>query len=271
MVIYQMGKVGSTTILRSLEALNLDKSLFHVHVLSHENIRNVENEYYGKNRKIFQRSFLPETKHLFTSHYLRTQLDRDLKKEKWKFITLVRDPIARNVSHFFYSIDLHKRDRHLPANFYEQYRSNSIKSEVLVERFLERFHENSVEYNIQLGWLDFEFKPVLGIDVFASDFPKSKGYKLYEGDFADVLLLKLETINESACDAFREFLGLKGFNLGAPHNTANQRRYYSAYKEFLKLVDLPNTYVDKIYNSRYVRQFYSAEEINSFRKKWHKH
>jgi hypothetical protein len=269
LVIYQMGRVGSTTILRSLQSLDLDGSLFHVHVLSHENIKNVEKEYYSENRKILRRSYWPETRHLYMSYFLRKQLDKDLKGKRWKFVTLIRDPIARNISYYFFSIGLNKLDRLLPINFFEQRRSNSVKTRKLAKRFLRRFHENSVEYKIPLTWFDFEFRPVLGIDVFSSEFPKSMGYQIYEGEFADVLLLKLESINETAAEAFAEFLGLQKFSL-VTTNTARERQYYSTYKEFLKLADLPLGYIDKIYDSKYVQHFYSIEEINSFREKWHK-
>ena len=44
LIIFQMGKVGSKTIHESLKALNLNISLYHLHILSEENIRRNEDE-----------------------------------------------------------------------------------------------------------------------------------------------------------------------------------------------------------------------------------
>lgn len=268
LVIYQMGKVGSTSILYALYASNLDMPIYQVHVLSAHGIMKMEQKYWGKTPKAFRKSLLPETKHLFASHFLHAQLNKDLASNKWKIVTLVRDPIARNVSEFFYSVDTTKYDPHLP-NFYKQYHSKAISTTELIQRFLERFHENSEEYQLPLKWFDTEFKAVLGIDVFLSDFPKSQGYQIIRGKFADVLLLKLEKLRECSSKAFNRFLNLKDFRLGIA-NAAQQKRYYPVYKSFINNVDLPDSYVNSVYNSKLVRHFYTNEEISAFRKKWHK-
>lgn len=268
LVIYQMGKVGSTSILASLAVSNLHMPIYQVHVLSAQGIREMEKKYYGETSSVFRKSLLPETKHIFASHFLRTQLKKRLHTEKWKVITLVRDPIARNVSEFFYSIDTTKDDPHLP-NFYKRYESNNIETEELLERFLERFHEKSEECQLPLRWFDTEFKSVLGIDIFSTDFPKSKGYQIVEGDHADVLILKLERIHEYCSEAFSQFLNLNEFSL-VTANAARQKKYYPAFKSFMKLVDLPSGYVSKMYESKFVKHFYDDEEINFFWEKWHK-
>jgi hypothetical protein len=264
-----MGKVGSTSILFSLQALNLEMPIYQVHVLSEQGIDKFEKMYWGDAPRFFRESLLPETKHIFTSHFLRAQLNKSAASKRWKVVTLVRDPIARNVSEFFYSVDTTKFDPYLP-DFYERYLTRSISTREIVERFIERFHENSEDCNIPLRWFDVELKPVLGIDVYSRDFPKAKGCQFYEGHFADVLLLKLERVDEIVNDAFKEFLSIKKFKL-LTTNTANQKRYYSAYQDFLREVNLPIAYIDTIYNSKVVQHFYSAEEINAFRRKWHKH
>lgn len=268
LVIYQMGKVGSMSILYALRSSNLDMPIYHVHALSDQGIIQMEQMYWGETFKVFRKSLLPETQHVFASHFLRAQLNKRSTHEKWKVVTLVREPIARNVSEFFFSIDTTKHDPHLP-DFYEMYESNAINTSKLIDRFVERFHENSEDSQLPLKWFDNEFKTVLGIDVFSSDFPKSKGYQIIREELTDVLLLKLEKIQECYSDAFNEFLELSELRLRRA-NTARQRKYYPAFKSFMDLVDLPASYVSTMYNSKYMRHFYDDEEINILWNKWHK-
>ena len=86
LVVYQMGKVGSTTIVRSLEALGLDTSIYHIHYLT---------EYYRDINEEKQKSDLsPKNVHrcklLWESQFLRRQLDRGLRGKKWRVVTLKR-------------------------------------------------------------------------------------------------------------------------------------------------------------------------------------
>jgi len=268
LVVYQMGRVGSTSIRDSLEALNLDMSIYQVHALSDQGITQMEQMYWGETPKVFRRALLPETKHVFAGHFLRTQLNTSTAPGKWKVVTLVRDPIARNVSEFFYSVDTTKDDPYLP-DFYERYRSDTLNATDLIERFLERFHENSAECQLPLRWFDTEFNVALGIDVFSSDFPKSKGYQILREESADVLLVKLEKLDQCYSQAFDEFLGLGEFPL-VTANTASQKRYYPAFKSFMDHVHLPASYVSSMYDSRYMTHFYSTEEIRGLWNKWHK-
>jgi hypothetical protein len=263
-----MGKVGSMSILYALRSSNLDMPIYHVHALSDQGIIQMEQMYWGPTFKVFRKSLLPETQHVFAGHFLRAQLNKRSAQEKWKVVTLVRDPIARNVSEFFHSVDTTKYDPHLP-DFYERYESNTIGTAELIERFMERFHENSEESQLPLRWFDTEFRTVLGIDVFSIDFPKSKGYRIIREEFADILLLKLEMVRQCYSEAFYEFLELSEFRL-ATANAARQKRYYPAFKSFMDLVDLPASYVSNMYDSKYMRHFYDDEEINILWNKWHK-
>lgn len=267
LVIYQMGKVGSTSIRTSLEALNLGMPIYQVHALSDRGITRLERMYWGDTFKVFRTSLLPETKHVFASYYLRTKMNESLVP-KWKVVTLVRDPVARNVSEFFYSVDTTKADPHLP-DFYDRYESGMIGTAELIGRFLERFHEDSEEYQLPLQWFDTEFKTALGIDVFSIDFPKSKGYQILSGEFADVLLMKVEKLQQCASEALGQFLKLAEFRL-VTANTANQKRYYPAFKSFMDRVDLPASYLRRAYGSKYMTHFYEREEIDLFRSRWRK-
>ena len=57
-VVYQMGKVGSSTIVASLHTLKLDSPIYHIHTLTQERIDSIEQTYrelYQSNSPDFQR------------------------------------------------------------------------------------------------------------------------------------------------------------------------------------------------------------------------
>lgn len=120
-----------------------------------------------------------------------------------------------------------------------------------------------------LVFFDREIKGFLGIDVFSSEFTKSKGYKIYEEENADVLVIRLENLDECAHEAFKEFLNIDEFTL-IGGNLSSDKAYHAIYRRFLDSIILPDSYVDEMYTSKYARHFYSEKEINMFRAKWRK-
>lgn len=260
LVVYQTGKVGSSTIMASLKVLPRIWRVHHVHTLTAEGIAAREAIY----RKLTEErasTYFPRARHLLSSRYLRNKLPREgngglSPAGRWKVITLVREPIGRNISEFFQVIDAR-----LP-NFVTRYQTGVLTIDETVQTFWDCF-----DHDDALHWFDQEVKPVLGIDVFAEPFPKAQGYQIYHGPFADLLLLKLEQIDECASAAFGEFLGLENFRL-VKTNVAEEKAYAAAYKEFKQRIALSPAYLQRMVGSRYVQHFYSDAEIDAMRAKW---
>jgi Putative capsular polysaccharide synthesis protein len=257
-LVYQMGKVGSSTVVQTLETAQLSSPIYHMHTLTTRGIHETEEHYYGDRLRSTSPSQWPNTKHLFVSHYLFKQLQqRGSNKKHWKIISLVRDPIARNISDFFENIEIFIPD------YYARRRCNEITANVLSKYFLTQYPD----HNVPLTWLDVELHSVFGVDVYATDFPKPCGYQIYAAKNADVLILRLESLATCLAPALKEFLGLPH---GEPVN-ANQaanKEYYTAYREFRSQTTIPAAYLDRMYTSRYAQHFYTPEELNGFRAKW---
>ena len=128
-----------------------------------------------------------------------------------------------------------------------------------------RFSDRFEQFDQPFDWFDLELKHVFGVDVFSEKFPKGKGYKIYEHELADVLLLKLEKIRECSAKAIHEFLNHKGFKL-VHANRARDKKYYPIYRKFVNSIVLPEEYNELQYASSHVRHFYSEDEINAFKK-----
>jgi hypothetical protein len=263
-LVYQMGKVGSSTIVSSLKAIELNRAIYHLHFLTKERIAKTEED-----RKEF---FLTERygylKRPWLYEFLVKQLDDGLMDRKWKVITITREPVARNISTFFENLEVNRLDEidsYEISSHYYKIPPTIIRLtdlEKLNKLFFERMNHDSPEQ-----FFDREIKGVLGVDVYAHEFPRSKGYCILEDDVADILLLRLEDLNRVAREAFWEFLKLPDFIL-AKSNVGSEKNYALLYKEFKKQVNFPQDYLDRMYGSRYMHHFYSAGEIEKFKKKW---
>ena len=260
-VVYQMGKVGSSTVRDSLNELS-DIDVYHIHVLTEDSIKELEKVY----KDNFHRtSFFPV--HILESQYLRKQLDKGRKK--WKVVTLVREPVIRNISTFFQILY-----SGLGYNYSEKLKYMKI-DDIVKELQNLFFKKNSgfEKYNgheAPLHWFDNELKSALNIDVFLKEFPCSKGYEIYQSDQADLLLIRLENLNKCADEAFKKFLDIDNFTL-VPSNISSNKSYSQIYQRFLDTLVLPEHYLDKLYKSKYMNHFYSKEEIAAFRARWRVH
>lgn len=248
-IIYQMGKVGSTTVLTSLEALKLGRLLFHIHYLSSEMLSFL----IARNRSIGRKAQPP---HIWRGLYINRRLKQEGEPKLWDVITPVREPVARNVSAFFEDLPLF-----VPEDS-NDVTANKVELDKLTEMFLETY-----KHEIPLEWLDIEMKQVFGIDVYSHTFPRERGYDIFELNGVRILLLRLENLPGSAKAMMHEFLGIEDFQvLNARVGTSAE--YKNSYKSFISQVHLPPSYLDKMYQSKYARHFYSEEELAAFRDRW---
>jgi hypothetical protein len=116
-LIYQMGKVGSTSISKSLELFGYS-SVFHIHRLNPEHIDHVRENFLTRNLEP-------------SSFRIGKLLYRYIieKKRHIKVITLIRDPISRNISGFF-----ENKDNHLPTEAINHYDFH-----IYVKTFLDKY------------------------------------------------------------------------------------------------------------------------------------
>jgi hypothetical protein len=257
-ILYQMGKVGSSTIFKSFCQLGLDKNfaLHRVYYFTQEGLEFVE-KYVGQTYGDFINFPYSFKNQIWRSSLLRNKLDKNyLKTKKCKVITLVREPISRNISAFFQTLDWFVTRKE------DEFPNREAYLQEVARCFWEKY-----PHDIPLTWFDDEPKRALEIDVFASEFPKSKGYKIYRGEFADLLLLKLEKLNECSQQAIAEFLGIDNFVLDNA-NVGRRKQYSETYTDLLSSITIPKSYINKMYDSKYTKHFYSAQEIEFFQQKW---
>lgn len=241
--LYTMGKAGSNTISYSLESVGLK--------ISHKHYFSGDQQNFFKNKK----SLLGKFRKKFAQHRFSSA------NNKVKIITLVRDPMARNLSMAFFALETILYKTLGPED------KRNLKGEHFsLNEIINLGFEEQINHESPLTWFDEEFKYVLGLDIYQYPFDQEKGYTKIKTKNLEVLVLKLEKLNTLE-SVISDFLNLKNFRI-LNVNVGKNYWYADLYKNFKKEFKAAPGYLDKMYQCQYSQHFYSAQEIVDLRKKW---
>lgn len=224
-----MGKVGSQSIKHSLEEKKINP--YHLHWLGE---REPIAEFYTRNIDI-----------------LKNLKD---KNKKFKVIVLVREPMARNLSAFFQKIRRWTSKKPEKMDSYEIFKD-----------FIENY---DIAYPDK--WFKQELEKFFNINVYKEPFDHSKGYKIYSINGHDILIIRLENAKDKLEEAMREFIKISGINMsccGVYENRKVGNDFIQKYKD-IKSMNFPLDFINKNYNLKYSKHFYTKNEIESYKKGW---
>jgi hypothetical protein len=238
-----MGKVGSRSVVDSLRMGGV-KPIFHVHRMIPSNIERVKNGFRKRNVPPLDERI---------GRMLYNKISKG--KRKAKIITLVREPLSRNISAFFENlhiyIGLDKKDTDYPLK-------------KLIDIFI-----NEYSHEVPLQWFDLELKKATGINVFDYPFPKHKGYMTIEKNNIELLIMKLEIPDVLKQRVIADFLHLDNFRL-VSHNLGKDKTYSNTYQQFKQTISLSSAYINKMLSSKYATHFYGEKDISELWGKWHR-
>lgn len=256
-VVHQMSKVGSQTVVASLRQSLSDYAIYHTHFLSQGGLKWLENfvrERWGK---------ITVPTHLWHGLFVRDRLYNNPKSGKLKIVTLVRDPVIRNISEFFQELDVH-----MAYPYKEKLASVGIEgvTDELEKELLDKLN-HSIDWKQPYPWFESEIKSPFELDIFKLKFNRLAGYGIYSEGNIDLLLIKLERLSECCEQAFREFLGVEDFSL-VNKNVATNKYYSDAYRNILKRLIIPAEKLEGWYSAGQLRHFYADDEITHFIDRW---
>lgn len=252
-LIYTMGKVGSSTVYKSLVEASILNPVLHLHFLS-ENL--------PRHLKLHKEAGVwPLPEHL----YLGAAIRRVLLKHKdfpVKIISLVRDPLSFIISNLFEN----------PSFAGESIISNTglIDPQKATDYINERLSAPNA-FGYVYNWFDKELKTVFGIDVFAHPFPVDKGYITLHHSNVDALVLRLEDLSDKGPQVITDFLGLPETLVLREDNVRADSNGKDPYLQVQRGVLLDKDACTELYSSKFVRHFYSDELINKFISRWTTH
>ena len=255
--IFQPGKVGSQSIWNALQ----DKSVqFHTLAGAYK-FADVEKEY--------------------LDYYMQL-----IHGKKIKIISVVREPISRDIAAFFQNSDLnfwpyHEFNCNIFAvcgdgstepyiNVKELKKRCPVWKESLNKSFGELAHAIMCYKQDVFSWFDSEIKKIFGIDVYDYPFDQKKGYTVIEKDNVQILLMKMERLTELE-NVIGDFIGDERYRL-INRNSASNKMYRFAYDGFKRNVKISPDYFDFYYhgNTQY-KHFYSHKEIEENARHWKKY
>lgn len=180
-------------------------------------------------------------------------LYRLLNLKSGKIISLVRDPVARRISEMWQGI-VYTQRYDAGVNF----------------SGVEKWYFDGEFWNSEFEWFYQEMKTVFKIDVFEYPFDQEKGYSLIKQGNIELLLIKMEKLNELE-DVIGEFIDIDGFQL-SNENIGTTKAYRYAFQSYKNNFTISQEKLEEIYKkNEYVKHFYSEQERNELYEKWIEH
>jgi hypothetical protein len=231
-----MGKVGSSSIYRSIKEKFPYANIFHVHFLTENGLKSAD-QFHNVNMHTHQASLIKK-------------VVKENPSKTIKIITVVREPLARDISDMFQNM--------------ETYMKKFGLNEINVDKLIESFNDFDFEYTQE--WLETELKSYFDIDVYKIPFPHDKKYLIVKKNGIELLLLRLEDLNTIFTKAMIKYTGVKFEIIKA--NIGEKKSYARYYQTFIEKVPITRELFDRLYNTKYAKHFYTEKEINSFKEKW---
>jgi hypothetical protein len=282
LLVYQMAKVASMSwILLGRQHFGVVEP-FHVHYMAAENLAFLRAQYeaVGPSQTILRRLLLRNL--LQTGDRVRSLLaEPGAQTRPVLLVTGMRDPIARSASLLFFVADftgrkpgaLSWRDGAAFADVERAFVAmweQVLSAEEPTDTFARVLHFLVGAYR---WWFDRELARVLGIDLGQFSFPPGPARRLITQGWTRVLIYRVEDMAEDSpghsflrsdvqavCGATIPYFPMQ--------NATGLRKSGDFYRSFVNGLRMPARLIDRIYEDRIVRQFYTSEEIARFRRRW---
>lgn len=235
-VVHTMGKVGSSAVARALRQAGI---VTHgIHTLDHDYLLRMTREAVAQDR-------LP-LRHVSTAMALRGSILA--APGRFRFVTLVRDPLARTLAAFFENLG--RRTDGLSA---------ASDPRLLWDTYLAETNQIWA-----LSWFDNEFRDQLGIDVMAAPFDPALRFAHLEAQNTVVFRADCPDAVKSRVlsRAFGRRVRVHRRNIGAA------KPYAGAYAAVQAMAVFPRWRAEEVYGSAFVRHFWTGAERARMLARW---
>lgn len=237
-LIYTMGKTASNSVYYAVKSKLPNIKCFAMHYMADESLEAQE--------KLLEDSIYKE---MHTKH--ARKIDRYIKKyprKKVKIITLVRQPLHRDLSHIFQY-----------KSVYETKTSDGVELDL-----------SNYDFSYAINWFEKEFMEFTGIDVFEHPFDKKRGYTIIRNEKTEILLLRFEDLEKTFGMAMHQFFKVNKWKL--PNKNNSEKKYYSEeYKRFKSDFKLKPEKLESLLKSKYARHFYSNDQLQKLKERFSLH
>ena len=244
-LVYQMGKVGSSSVRDALQATD-GVRVFQTHWCNEENLRR-------------HAGVVHEQRRVSNRYGDRTHAGPMLRRRlietgaASKVVTMVRDPMARNVSSYF---------QHLDEIWGVRRAHERVAIEDLLSGFIDVF-----EHDEPLTWFQTEIQAVLGVDLLAEPFDRDRRWSLVESGHWSILIFRTDLPDEGKRNAMCSLMG-RPITMGARSNDGRDKKYAEQYRAFKEQLRVPDSLLSRLYDSPVTQHFFRDDEIAAMRARW---
>lgn len=234
-IVYTMGKVGSSSVYYTLMKSFPFRKIFHNHFLSSE----------------WLTERLPNTPFMRNIRLAKPTLRAvDRPDQEIYYICMMREPIGRDLSNVVQNYNHNEIDIHNTSlgDLIPQIASDN-------HMFFEDWFNTDFTGHIGKAVISFPFNPVEGFSIHRIDQRKH------------LLLLKVEAIDDVFEKAISEFLGVQ-VDPQFRFNESSEKSEADFYKALKKSYRLPRNKLKKIYDSNIIKHFYDKSERAALIEKW---
>jgi len=126
-----------------------------------------------------------------------------------------------------------------------------------VERIVAHLEDTFLhDCDVITGWFDHQF--FCGLDIYAHRFDHERGYIRFGNETVDLFLYRQENL-ASLEHPLADFIGLPNFRLKRSNDAAD-KGYNAAYRALMDNFLVPRTVLESLYETRYMRFFFSDTE-----------
>lgn len=245
-MIFSLGKTGTTSVTRALEDAS-GRPVVKAHALSRAGL----DLRYEKAERLAIES---RPRFLWACEGIGDALRAG---GQWDLLCGVRDPVAAAVSDHFYGIQLQREAAGATWIADDDMAGHSAAIENILSTLW-----------CDTDWFDHELNEVTGIDVYRTPFDTDRGAQVYEHGRFRALVLRAEDLSAVGPTELAEFVGLDEPVRIERHNTGTSSDSDSPYRRFCAQPALDESLLDRVYNTRLARYFYSEQERAQFQARW---
>ena len=232
-LVHTMGKVGSMSIYKALrDACREDVAIFHTHRLVP----------LDDPAALIERKSLAPRKTWFTSAALFDLLKDEPKPTS--VLTVVRDPLERNISGFFQTIERYTDNGRpiVPGR-------HSETGPGLAAMFVERYPHNAIT-----TWIDREIRTHFDIDLYDTPFDKDAGFSVARNAETTVTAVRFDRLETVGPDLLSQVSDRPVSQL--PRRNSSAKKHSGLLFEEMKAsLVLPREAEEALYSSKYATHF----------------
>jgi len=254
-LIYQQGRVASTSVYESIKAIKLPYPLYHVHTISAKTAQKGIEKLKQKKGKIYR--------HFFVGKFLSQALIQKRKEPQappWKIITIFRDPLEVMLSLHFLNMSNKKL-------FVSE--GGQLDNEMALRHYETLFiNDEPAGWEI-CKWFDEVFLDETGVDVYLTPFDYEKGYTIINAQECDILIIKFEDIKKAYKYGVAELFDINPADVELQHANLHSNDDYKDIHKYVKQnLKFSSEFCDKVYSTKLIKHFYSPQQILNLKNKW---